>query len=237
MRHQHAQTLQALFSHPLQHNIRVSDVETLLLQLNAQVEHLSNHRLKLQLTSGETMVMHSAGGLHHAFLDEDGVLGLRRFLERAGITPEHPEPPETHSRSDEAKRLVIHLDHRGARLWWLVGDAMETTTLEPHGLWSTHQRLTNRHDRDVAGQRAPLDYKYLHQLTEAVLKADRVLLLGHGHGQSDLRQVLVDYIDQHHQEASRRLELGHIDDTAFTDKEMIAIALEHFGNSQRRHRT
>lgn len=234
MRHQHAQTLQALFSHPLQHNIRVSDVETLLLQLNAQVEHLSNHRLKLQLASGETMVMHAAGGLHHAVLDEDGVLGLRRFLERAGITPEHPEPPETHGRSDEAKRLVIHLDHRGARLWWLVGDAVETTTLEPHGLWSTHQHLTNRHDRDVAGQRAPLDYKYLHQLTEAVLKADRVLLLGHGHGQSDLRQLLIEETERHHPEALERIETISLDDTACSEKQLLANARSHFGNTPHR---
>ena len=92
MRHQHAQTLQVLFSHPLQHNLRMSDVEALLLHLNAQIEHLSNHRLKLQLASSETMVLHAASGLHHAFLDEDGVLRLRRFLEHAGITPEHPEP-------------------------------------------------------------------------------------------------------------------------------------------------
>ena len=60
MRHQHAETLQAVFSHPLQHNIRMSDVEALLQHLNAQVEHLSDHRLKLQLTSGETMVLHAA---------------------------------------------------------------------------------------------------------------------------------------------------------------------------------
>lgn len=234
MRHQHAQTLQALFSHPLQHNLRVSDVEALLLHLNAQVEHLSNHRLKLQLASGETMVMHAAGGLHHSFLDEDGVLRLRRFLEHAGITPEHPEPPEPLSRGDQAKRLVIHLDHRGARLWWLVGDAMETTTLEPHGLWSTHQRLTNRHDRDVAGQRAPLDYEFLNQLSEAVIEADRVLLLGHGHGESDLRQVLRKHLEQHHPQAVAHLEIERLDDTASTDGELLAVARTHFGNQAHR---
>jgi hypothetical protein len=230
MRPQHAETLQALFSHPLQHNIRISDVEALLLHLNAQVEHLSDHRLKLQLTSGETIVLYAASGLHHAVLHQDDVMRLRRFLERAGINPEHPEPPERHARGDQAKRLVIHLDHRGARLWWLIGDEMETAMLEPHGLWSTHQRLTNRHDRDVAGQKAPLDYEYLHQLAEAVIEADRVLLLGHGHGQSDLRQLLTNYINQHHQELSKRLEVIPINDTAQSDRELLAIALNHFGN-------
>ena len=234
MRHQHAETLQAVFSHPLQHNIRMSDVEALLQHLNAQVEHLSDHRLKLQLTSGETMVLHAASGLHHAVLDQDGVMRLRRFLERAGITPEHPDPPEPHGRGDQAKRLVIHLDHRGARLWWLVGDENETSTLEPHGLWSTHQRLTNRHDRDVAGQKAPLDYKYLHQLTEAVIEADRVLLLGHGHGQSDLRQQLTKYIERHNPRKAEILESETLDDTSCSDEELLAIARKHFGNEPNR---
>jgi hypothetical protein len=237
IRHQHAETLQALFSHPLQHNIRISDVEALLHHLNAQVEHLSDHRLKLQLTSGETIVLHAASGLQHAVLDQDGVMRLRRFLERAGITPEHPEPPEPHARGDQAKRLVIHLDHRGARLWWLIGDEMETSTLEPHGLWSTHQRLTNRHDRDVAGQKAPLDYKYLHQLTEAVTEADRVLLLGHGHGQSDMRQLLIEEIQRHYPGAMERIETISLDDTKCSEKELLASARSHFGNQPYRHLT
>jgi hypothetical protein len=212
----------------------MSDVEAMLHHLNAQVEHLTDHRLKLQLTSGETIVLYAASGLHHAVLDQDGVMRLRRFLKRAGITPEHPEPPEQHARGDQAKRLVIHLDHRGARLWRLIGNEMKTSTLEPHGLWSTHQRLTNRHDRDVAGQKAPLDYKYLHQLTEAVTEADRVLLLGHGQGQSDLRQLLTKYINQHHQELSERLEVTHIDDTAHSDRELLAIASNYFSNHRDR---
>lgn len=232
MRHQHAQTLQALFSHPLQHNLRMSDVEALLMHLNAQVEHLSNHRLKLQLASSETMVLHAASGLHHAFLDEDGVLRLRRFLEHAGITPEHPEPPEPHARGDQAKRLVIHLDHRGAHLWWLVGDEMETTTLEPHGLWSSHQRLTHRHDRDVAGQRAPLDYEYLHQLTEAVLEADRVLILGHGHGQSDMREQLKRYIKKHKSKAEKKIESENLDITDHNRDELLSNARSYFGNHE-----
>ena len=56
MKHQHAHTLQALFSHPIQHDLRMRDVEALMWDLNAQVERRSNHRLNLQLASGETLV-------------------------------------------------------------------------------------------------------------------------------------------------------------------------------------
>lgn len=230
MKQQHAHTLQALFSHPLQHGLRMSDVEALLKHLGCSVEHLSGHRLKLQLGNGNALILHSASGLHHANVDEEGVLRLRRFLQQAGVSPEHPESNPRSARGDQSKRLVIHLDHRGAKLWWLEGDAVRETTLTPHGLWASHQRLTHRHDRDVAGQRAPLDFDFLKRLSKAVLEADRVLLLGHGHGQSDIRKRLRDHLDQHHPGAAEHLEVEDIDDTRFSDPELIALARTHFGN-------
>ncbi len=234
MKQQHARTLQALFHHPLKHDVQMSDVEALLLHLEARVEHLNDHRLKLQLRSGETMVLHAAAGVSHPVLDADGVLRLRRFLEQAGITPEHPDVPAPHPRGDQAKRLMIHLDHRGARLWWLEGDAVETFTLQSHGLWGSHQRLSHRHDRDIAGQRAPQDELYLHQLSEAILQADRVLLMGHGHGQSDLRSLLTEKIHRQHPGAEQRIEIVMLDDTACTDAELLEIAHAHFGNQPHR---
>lgn len=230
MKQQHAQTLQALFRHPLQHGLRIADVEALLLHLGASVEHLSNHRLKLELSDGHSMVLHAASGLHHAYVDEEGVLRLRRFLQQTGITPQHPTADPRSTRGDQSKRLAIHLNHRGARLWWLEGDKVEPTTLEPHDLWRSHQRLSHRHERDVAGQRAPIDFNYLNRLSTAVLKADRVLLLGHGHGGSDLREALRKHLEQHHPEALQRLEIEQIDDTAYTDAELLTFAKAHFGN-------
>jgi len=38
------------------------------------------------------------------------------------------------------------------------------------------------------------------------------------------------YINQHHPKTSERLEVGQVDDTAHSDKELLAIALEHFSN-------
>lgn len=234
MKHQHARTLQALFGHPLHHDLRITDVEALLSQLGIVVDHLSDHRLNLKAPSGGTLVLHAASGLHHPFLHQDVVLRLRRFLKQEGITPERPIPDKPHPRGDQAKRLVIHLDHRGARLWWLEGEATNTSTLEPHGLWSSHQRLSHRHERDVAGQRAPVDHEYLNQLSQAVQQADRVLLIGHGHGQSDLRQLLKEHLSNKHPLTEERIELAIVDDKAHSDAELLAIAREHFGNEPHR---
>lgn len=235
MKSEHAHTLHGLFCHPLKHDVRMSDVEALLQHLDAEVEHLSEHRLKLKLHSGETMVLHAAPGPKHPFLDADGVLRLRRFLQHAGITPEHPAQTEPGQHIEESQQLVIHMDHRGARLWWMEGEDIETSTLKPHGLWSSHQRLSHRHDRDIAGQRAPLDHDYLNQLCEAVLQADQVLLLGHGHGQSDLRQLLTEKLERQHPDALNRINSIAVDDTACSDKELLAKAKTFFGCQPVRH--
>ena len=234
MKQKHEDILKAVFSHPIQHNLRVSDVEALLLHLGATLEPCSDHRLKIQLASGERMILHAASGLHHPYLDEEGILRLRRFLQDAGLTPEqHPLRSEG-VHGDQARRLVIHLDHHGARLWWLEGQDQRQSDLRPEELWGSGQRLSHRHDRDLSGQRAPLDYTYLHQLEQAILNADRVLLLGHGHGQSDLRQLLRDHLQQHHPELLSRVEELTLDDSACSDAELVAVAKEHFGNQPHR---
>ena len=234
MKPRHAHTLQAIFSHPLHHGLGMADVEALLQHLGGSVEHLSDHRLKLQLGNGNALVLHAAAGLHRTDVDEDGVLRLRHFLQQAGVSPQHPEADSRSSRGDQSKRLVIHLDHRGAKLWRFEGDAVRETSLEPHGLWGSHQRLSHRHDRDIAGQRAPLDFDFLNQLSQAVLGADRALLLGHGHGQSDVRQILCEHLERHHPGATDHIEMEDVNDTGFSDAELIALAREHFGNLPQR---
>ena len=235
MNQQHERTLQALFAHPLHHDLRLADVEALLLHLGMHVEHRSDHRFNLKAPSGATVVVHVASGKHHPFLNEEGTLRLRRFLKQEGITPEHPIADAPHPRGDQAKRLVVHLDHRGARLWWLEGEELEMSVVQPHGLWSSHQRLSHRHDRDIEGQRAPLEANYLQTLGSAIGEAERVLLLGHGHGESDLRHLLVEHLRQQKPEAVEKVETISIDDTACTDAELLAIARKHFGNQPHRH--
>ena len=230
MKAKHEHILQAIFSHPIQHNLRVSDIEALLLHLGASLELCSDHRLKIQLASGERLILHGASGQHHSHLDEESILRLRRFLQQAGLTPEHHDPGSQGVHGDQAKRLVLHLDHHRARLWWLEGQDIRQSDLEPEELWGSGQHLSHRHDRDISGQRAPLDYAYLHALEQAIANADRVVLLGHGHGQSDLRQVLRDHLEQHRPELLSRLEDLTLDDTARSDAELVAAAKAHLGN-------
>jgi hypothetical protein len=235
MKEQHQRTLQALFAHPIAQNLRLAAVEALLVHLGASVERISDHRLRIQLADGDLLMLQGPSGLDHPHLDPDAILRLRRWLQNAGITPEHPTPPRPAPRGEQARRLVIQLDHTAAHLWWLEGESVERAELKPHGLWGAGQRLSHRHDRDIAGQRAPLDHTFLAQISEAVGQADRVLLIGHGHGQSDLRQQLQEHLQRHHPSWLARLDSLATDDRACSEGELLAQARAHFGNAPHRH--
>lgn len=227
----HQTTLEALYAHPLRHNIRWDHLLGLWQSLGGEVQRLDHQRLRLRLPDGGETWLHHAVGRRHAVLAGDDVLRVRHLLQEAGITPEHPLAPGAPERGDQARRLVIRLDHRGADVFWLQGDTTEHSTLQPHGLWASEQNLTHRHDRDLAGQRAPIDHDYLRRLTLTLESADRALLLGHGHGEANLMHTFLDHVHRHRPELLARIGATElIDDTALSDAQLLAHAREYFGN-------
>ncbi|MEB3307428.1 MAG: hypothetical protein VKK98_04660, partial [Cyanobacteriota bacterium] len=198
-------TLEALFAHPLRHNIRWEHLCALWRSLGGEIERLDQQRLRLRLPDGSDTWMHQSGGRHHAVLSADDVLRVRRLLDDAGIRPQ-ASGMVSDERGDQARRLLIRLDHRSADAYWFEGDGFEHATLQPHGLWATGQNLTHRHDRDVAGQRAPLDHEYLSRLSELLESADRVLVLGHGHGEASLIPSLLRHLAHHRPDLLNRID-------------------------------
>lgn len=230
MNRHHQKTLEALFSHPLQHGVRASKVEALFRQLGAEVTKLSDSRLRIRLAQGDETWIYSGGG-HHPDLDIEAVIRVRHFLEEAGITPGHPDGHPASVRGDQSHRLVLHLNHHQTDVYSLDGAEVVQAILRPHGLWGSGENLSHRHDRDIAGQRAPRDNVYLAEITAAMAKADAVLLLGHGSGESDMRQVLLHYMENHHRELLDRIVgIESLNDDGLTDGELLALAREHFGN-------
>jgi len=231
MRRHHIRTLQALFAHPLQHGVRASRVEALLRSLGAEVSERDDRRLQIRMSSGQETWIHAGSGPRQPDLDADAVMRVRHFLQEAGVSPDHPEADAPSPRGDQAHRLVLHLDHRRTDVFRLEGVEAEHAVLRPHGIWGTDQNLTHRHDRDQAGQRAPIDTDYLARITEAMTDADAVLLLGHGTGGSDMRQVLLHYLETHRRDLMERIVgVETLDDSGLSDEQMLAVAREHFGN-------
>ncbi|MEX0588437.1 MAG: hypothetical protein WD136_04200 [Cyanobium sp.] len=230
MQKRHQETLEALFSHPIQRGLAVERVVELCRSLGAEVSHLDQNRLKLQWAQGEETWLHCGSGAGKQALDAEALVRLRKVLKQQGISPEHPEPLRESARGDQSHRLVIRMDHRQSDVYHLIGTDVEHAVLRPHGLWGSGQRLTHRHDRDVAGQRAPIDNDYLRRIEKAIASAEVVLLVGHGSGQSSLVELVLRHLHQHHPDLLERVEHINLDDTGLSDEALLAVAKRHFGN-------
>jgi hypothetical protein len=232
----HQRTLEALFAHPLHHDLRTSKVEALLRCLGASVTSLDGGRLRIQMPGGEETWVRSSCGVGRPFLDADGLMRVRHLLQAGGVSPDQPLAEPRGSRGDQARRLVLHLTHTHTDAFLLDGDSVEHALLRPHGLWGSGENLSHRHDRDIAGQRAPLDHAYLGRIAEAMEQADAVLLLGHGTGESDMRQVLLSHLHTHHRPLLERIVgVVTLDHAHPSDGALLALAREHFGNLPERH--
>ena len=231
MKNHHQRTLEALFAHPLHHGVRGAKVEALFRSLGAEVTPLDDRRLRIQMPNGAETWIRLGCAVRQPDLDAESVMRVRRFLEEAGVSPAHPEPAAASPRGDQSHRLVLHLNHHHTDVFRLEGEAVEHAVLRPHGIWGTEQNLSHRHDRDLAGQRAPMDADYLARITAAMADADAVLLLGHGTGESDMRQVLLHHLQNHRRDLLERIVgIETLDDSGLSDAQLLAIAREHFGN-------
>ncbi len=228
-RHQ-LRTLRALFSHPLAHGLSADEAQSLCQAIGAEVEPLSGQRLRIRMPGGQETWIHGGSGVQHPELDTEAVLRLRHLLQEAGISPEHPLPHAPSPAEDPVRRLLLVLEHGATRLLWWQGDEIQRSELRPHGSWGSGENLSHLHDRDLAGQRAPLDATYLRAITARIAEADAVLLLGHGKGESDLRQQLLHHLQSHRRDLLVRI-VGQmtLDTGGLSDAEVLAVAQRHLG--------
>ncbi|HMQ72447.1 MAG TPA: type II toxin-antitoxin system HicA family toxin [Rubrivivax sp.] len=81
----HAKLLRMIFHDPPSHNIHFREVESLLRHIGAGVESLSGARIKVTKDRVEA-ILHRPHH-HNNELDKQGLIHLREFLARAGVTP------------------------------------------------------------------------------------------------------------------------------------------------------
>lgn len=167
--------LARVFQHPLSHNLSWRDALALLHGIGT-VEH--GHDGDAVLTIGaEHLTIRPA---HNKDLAADEVMALRHFLVRAGWEPDaEPIPTPAATESD----LVIVIDHAEARLYALASDAgTEETDRETHHL--LHDIDPEQHDADRE-ETYPADRRFFDAIAEAATGSGRIVVIGHGTGQSN----------------------------------------------------
>jgi hypothetical protein len=87
MNHQHRKVLHSLFAHPVNANISMREVETVLRELGAEINEAHSGKAHVVLNG------HSANFSHakHS-LPREEVIKVRKFLETCGIDPGRDYP-------------------------------------------------------------------------------------------------------------------------------------------------
>jgi len=82
MSKKHERTLQSIFATPVQSSVKWKDVESLFINLGAQIEEGRGSRV-LVLLNGEEAVFHRPHPKKE--IDKGALVSVRRFLENAGV--------------------------------------------------------------------------------------------------------------------------------------------------------
>jgi len=197
----HSETLEAIFRHPLVHNLEWNDVVALIKKIGG-VDQKANNEATFEV-AGERHRFHKP---HTKDLPGSEVIELRKFLQRAGWSPEAP----TQSASDAspaAPSLMVVVDHHEARLYALSGTINEESKLEikPYDPHHFLHHLTHKDQSREQGQRAPEDPAYYERIAQALSAGGRIVVVGHGTGKSNAAHNLTEYLRSHHPETHRRI--------------------------------
>lgn len=82
MKKKHLKTLEAVFKVPVQSNVKWSDIESLLVALDAEISEGSGSRIRIVLNSVKA-VFHRPHPQKEA--DKGALISMRRFLTNAGV--------------------------------------------------------------------------------------------------------------------------------------------------------
>jgi hypothetical protein len=197
----HHRTLEAIFRHPLAHNLEWSDVAGLIGEIGS-VHERSNDEFVFEV-AGKHHVMRRP---HTKDLTSSEVMELRHFLEQAESSPglaslaaAQPDPA--------APSLLIVADHHETKIFHIdvTSDDPSAHVIKPYDPHHFLHHLTHKDQSRERGQRAPEEPAYYEKIAEAVALGGKIIIVGHGTGKSNAAHHLIEYLQSHHSETYRRV--------------------------------
>jgi hypothetical protein len=213
-------TLDAIFHHPVPHNLNWMDVLRLLTHLGS-AEEKSDGKYSLTIESHH-VIFRKPHGKH---LDAREVTELRQFLQSAGVSPGNPYGmgPEPKSQTLD---VVVSIDHHGAKLYRVdLSTTQAGEAVKPYDPYHFLHHLHHREELREQGQRAPEDLTFYDRIAEALRDADRIVVLSHGTGESNAAHILAERLAKHHPDVYARIvKQADVNTSAMTEAEIIAYA-------------
>lgn len=160
---------------------------------------------------------------HTPELGVDEVSRLRKFLREAGSDSPSGE-------IIQPRRVVVVIDHHAARIFRDVGESrpQDVAEIRPYDPHHFHHHLVHRKEAHYEGGRVPEETSFYEEVAAALISANEIVLIGHGTGKSSAVHVLLEYLQKHHSELSRRVKATETADlSALSEPEIEAIAKRH----------
>ena len=224
----HLKTLEAVFRHPVAHNLEWMDVVTLMEKIGV-VQRRTDDKFAFDV-AGQHYVMHKP---HAKELTSSEVADLRHFLQRAGWSPAGPSAA-TAATAPAALSLLVAVDHHGASIYRIDAASADAARLEirPYDPHHFLHHLTHKDQSREQGQRAPEEPAFYERIAEAVATAGRIVIVGHGTGKSNAASHLMEYLRTHRRETYLRVVREiEADLSAVTTPQLLQLAEQALGRS------
>jgi hypothetical protein len=202
-------TMEALYQHPLSHNLEWSRVVALFERLGT-VDQKGSNEIAFGL-GGEHHRVHKP---HDKDLTTAEVMTFRHMLTRAGWAPQGPASKagagtvgKMAAATLEPADFLVVVDHHEAQLYHLdvrSADLVDHVIrpFDPHHL--LHHVSHNDQAREQR-QRMPEDHAFYESIAQAVLPAGAIVIIGHGTGRSNAAHHLVEFLHRQHPDTARRV--------------------------------
>jgi len=223
-------TLEAVFRHPVPGNLAWSDALHLVERLGTTAQE-PNGRLQFAIGTHKH-VFHRP---HAKAMTPEEITQLRKFLEAAGITPESADVVDKEgAAADSAPTdMVVAVDHHEARLFTIEGTSESGRRLRPYDPHHFLHHLAHKQERELRGQREPEEPSYYAEIVTALAPARRIVLLGHGTGNSNAAAHLGQVLRAKRPDIYQRIvAMKAVDLSAITEPQLLALASDILDSSK-----
>jgi predicted dienelactone hydrolase len=125
--------------------------------------------------------------------------------------------------------LVIVVDHHSAKIFQIDVGSNEAAehVIRPYDPHHLLDHLSHKDQTRERGQRAPEEPAYYGEIAAAVAPGGRIVVVGHGTGNSNAADHLMAYLKAHHVEVFQRVA-GEVsaDLSAATPHQLLELALQ-----------
>ncbi len=210
----HLRTYEKIFQHPISHNLKWRKIRSLLSHLGELTEGSNGH---LNFTrNGRTLALRRSQSKDIA--DTDDLMAIRHFLQSSD-TALPPVKPAGH--------ILVVMSHHEARVFRSDIHGTAPETVKSHdSRYLGHAADSKENSR---GKEIPAAGSYFGPLAAALKSATRILIFGHGSGNSSEMDMFEAWLKKHHPELGGRI-VGSVvvDENHQSDAELLARARDFY---------